>query len=966
MIKKIIAGGALILLLICSLSPLVPAADLQDIYEAYGLKKGDDELFGQVYSNPPEVIALRPFRVRWYNIDMPISVGTLVLEKGKDAKFSFSVKGAKDAVTVEIQSDITFRYAMNKDPRILFEADHNTHLKSYTNGKLMRDESSNKVSYAGGWGGQDEGVLNITVALGKQSGAGNLGEVTFRVEGVQVKKGGLGIFEIDTKAGDTAGEKDQTVPAAIVVAIAGAAAAAAGAAAAGGAGGAAGATDGSDGPKNDDDGGSSSYKMVIYKDFGDSIRTGADAVFLQARMMEINAQGAEIERPDLTQKIEIFSPDNALQVGSPFFTGTAKQASLKAMPPSPLEGKVSFRFAGEGGVFQNNVQFKIIGESKIKLAADKFPILGTSTESFELEYELVDFLIKPEVKLQYNSDIGLFKLELGKNKLGKDVIIATPTEKAGEMNFQRFIHRYACEITAKNDKETVKEKFELHLCYEGIGTAFEKVKNNTTPAEIILECFTDAEKDKREEKAYRLPLVVMRWNKAQKQLEPDTAMAEKLKLEFTADTKSKNLPVDEAVKAVEDAEITAKLETGPSPAKIDQEKNPAVYMLYPEKSAVAKAPEIELIISVSMESAEFEELMLKAKLKPQNDYKAMIEWFINYDQGTFVDEYLKIGDVNIYHGALDFIENRVYCESNCPYTPKKGKNGKLENHYEDGVLDVSRPNYVFLLDRCMPHQIGEFEEIKSLHHELCHAIEHQHGDTGSGDLAERHSYFIQNLADVVKELADLERGTTDVTSGVRAAIQAYYRVFFNGDNRDPQTFSWFGVKYLTQHKMFERYANFDIYGPSHIAEERKQAIARAFKQIYFPGNLDGVRNVGAKYKEKSGFFQNAVWTIEVTTNITFIGVVDDITVKHPNFKFTARQKPQWVPDTLKLEGMYDVENIATGKTDTLMVELDGGSFDPSNYHYPKVDKFTVTWRATDKISDCIMGQPKVVSEALKI
>jgi hypothetical protein len=963
MMKKILAAAALALLFVLNLSPVVLGEELQDIYEAYGLKKGDDELFGLFYRNPPEVIALRPFKVRWYDIEMPINVGTLVLEKGKDAKFSFAVKGEKTEgstkVTVEIVSDITFRYAQNEDPRILFELDHNTHLKSYTDGKLIRDETSNKTGNAGGWGGQDEGVLNINMFLPKNSGAGNLGVVLFRVEGVQVKKGGLGILEIDTQASTTAGETEQALPAAIVLGVAGAAAAAVGAAAAGGSGGAAGASGGSSGDGPEDDEGGGSYKMVIYKDFGDSIRTGADAVFIQARMVEINAQGAEIERPDLTQKIEIFSPDNVLQVGIPSFTGTAVQTSLKAMHPSPQTAKVSFRFAGEGGVFQNNVEFKIIGESKIKLASSIFPILAASAESFELEYELVDFLMKPEVSLQYNKAVGLFELELGKNKLGKDVIVARPTEKAGKMSFQRFIHRYACEITAKNDKETAKEKFELHLCYEGIGTAFDQVKNNTTPDEIILECFADSEKEKREEKAYRLPLAVMRWNNAAKRLEPDTAAAEKLKLEFTADTKSKNLPAAEAVRAVEEAEIAAKLETGPSPVKIDHEKKPALYMLFPEKCAVAQAPEIEIIITVSMEDAEFEELILKGRLKPQNDYKAMIEWFINYGKGTFVHDYIKIGDVSIYHGALDFIENRVYSASTCPYTPKS-----KENHYEDGKMDVSRPNYIYLQDASMPHKIGEFKQIQSLHHELCHAIEHQHGDTGSSENSERHSYFIQHLTDVVKALADMERGMEDAASAAENAIMAFYEVFNDTHNAEPQTFDWFGVTYLTQHKIFERYADFDVYCRTNIPEERKQEIARVFRTRYFPGNLKGKRNYGASFKEKSGAFQNAVWNIKCST--TYIGLVKGVSVEHPDYKFRVRKVPQWVPGTLKIVAMYDVENIATGKTDTLMVELDGGSFDPSDYRYPVVDKFTVTWRATDKISDCIMGQPKSVSEAVKI
>jgi hypothetical protein len=967
--KKTIAVGALIILFVISLSTLVSAADLQDPYEAYGLEKGDEDIPFIMVKNPPDVIVLQPVEYRYGEVRIPLSIGQITLKKGEDYSFDISPEWKQGSTSISVKSHVTIKYRQSDDPRVLLETGHQTEMEFVNARRLevgasgaVRTETHNKIStfYLTGW---TEGDLRGIGVLGKENAVGNVGEIVFDVVGVQLKGGGLGNIEIDTDASSFAGETSTAVPAAIVIGLAGAAAAAAGAAAAG----ASGTTGGEEG--------GSSYKMVIYKDFGDKIRIGDEPVFVKARMVEVTARSAEVERPDLTEKIEILSPDNILTVGQAVMTGGYMQSSIKIPKTAaysravigkggarPTEGTVSFRFTGEGGIFQNNVHFKIIGESKIKLAADTLSILGTSQESFELEYELVDFLMQPEVTLKYNTDIGLFKLETAKNKQGKNVIVATATEKAGQMNFQRFVHRYPCEIIAKNDKETVREKFELHLCYEGIGTAFENCKNNSTPEEIMLECFSDEEKDKRKEKAYRLPLAVMRWNTAAKRLEPDEQLAGKLQLEFTADTKSKNLPAAEAVKAVEDAKILAEVEgVGPSPVKADLEKKPAIYMIYPSEKTVAQAPEIEMLLTVSVESAEFNEMHLKAKLKPLNDYRAMIKWFIEYGKGTLVDEYLKIGSVNIYHGALDFIEDRVYCESNMPYDPKT-----LENHYEDGYLDVFRPNYVYLLDDSMPHKIGEFKKIQSLHHELCHAIEHQNRDV-SGDkrLKERHSYFIQNLADVVKELADMERGTRDVESAAEDAIKAYYEVFFNPDNAQPQTFDWFGVEYMTQHRLFERYADFDVYArSSSVPDSRKQLIAKTFREKYFPGNLQGKRNYGAKFKETTGTFKDASWTFKCST--TFIGLINGITLEHPDYKFTVRRTPQWVPGTLKIQATYDVESIATGKTDTLEVELDGGSFDPGDYHYPKIDKFTVTWRATDKISDCIMGQPKVVSEVVKI
>jgi hypothetical protein len=93
--KRIAAVIALAMIFALHFSCIAQAAGLQDIYEAYGLKDGDDELFSQLYRNPPEVIALKPVKVRWFDIDIPLDVETLVLEKGKDARFSFAVQGPR-------------------------------------------------------------------------------------------------------------------------------------------------------------------------------------------------------------------------------------------------------------------------------------------------------------------------------------------------------------------------------------------------------------------------------------------------------------------------------------------------------------------------------------------------------------------------------------------------------------------------------------------------------------------------------------------------------------------------------------------------------------------------------------------------------------------------------------------------------------------------------------------------------
>jgi hypothetical protein len=325
-----------------------------------------------------------------------------------------------------------------------------------------------------------------------------------------------------------------------------------------------------------------------------------------------------------------------------------------------------------------------------------------------------------------------------------------------------------------------------------------------------------------------------------------------------------------------------------------------------------------------------------------------------------VDRYIKIGKLETYFSALEFIENRVYCESHMPYSPKS-----KENHYEDAYMDVSRKNYVYLQDRSMPKAIGDWKEIQSLHHELCHAIEHQHGDTSQNKkLQERHAYFIQHLTDVVKNLSDMERGLVSPALGAKEAIQAYYNVFFDEHNTEPQTFSWFGVTYLTQHRMFERYANFDMYGGDTVPDSLKSEIAKAFRENYYPGNVQGKGSLGSKFRETTGMFSGGIWSFKATT--AFLGLVNNMDFSHPDYEFKRMSNPRWEPGTLKLKVIFDVKGLKSGKIDELEVELDGGSFDDSDYHYPKIDEFTVTMRSTYRIKDGILGQAEVRSRAVKI
>ncbi|ETA82471.1 zinc ribbon domain-containing protein [Youngiibacter fragilis] len=702
------------------------------------------------------------------------------------------------------------------------------------------------------------------------------------------------------------------------------------------------------------------YRMIVNKTFGSVIENGRTDQEVFARIEKKLPDGSWVHDPSFDGQVTIFTSTAVEGLKLTTIPGGAKGrgASVELQNENPPETCViSFKYQGPDTYFQNNLTFRMGGKPKVEIR-DRISILGTSAETFEVPVKVTGFGEKPDLAVEYKSD--LFELKLGKDKAGKDILVACATEKAGRMNFQRFMHRYQCMITATTRKDKVEEKFIVELCYEGIGTAYSDLKNSESRDKVLLACFTDGEKEKREQNAYILPLAVMRWDAKTRELVPDLKACEGLKLSFTPDKASKIMKADEAKKAIADADIQVIPESGPSKEKVDLKKKPAVFKLYPGKSAVSVAPEVEVIVEASLSGGEFKPLELKGILKPQTDYRAMLKWFIEYGQGTFVDRYIKIGKLETYFSALEFIENRVYCESHMPYTPTT-----KQNHYEDGYLDVSRKNYVYLQDASMPKAIGDWTQIQSLHHELCHAIEHQHGDVSQDKkLQERHAYFIQHLTDVVKNLSDMERGLVSPALGAKDVIQAYYNVFFDEHNNEPQTFSWFGVTYLTQHRLFERYANFDMYAGDTVPDGLKSEIAKTFRENYYPGNVQGKGSLGSKFRETSGMFSGGIWSFKATT--AFLGLVNNMDFSHPDYEFKRMSNPRWEPGTLKLKVIFDVKGIKSGKIDELEVELDGGAFDDSDYHYPKIDEFTVTMRSTYRIKDGILGQSEVRSRAVKI
>ena len=153
--------------------------------------------------------------------------------------------------------------------------------------------------------------------------------------------------------------------------------------------------------------------MVIYKDFGDTIRRGEE-VKVYACILEKEEGGVERENPELSRQIRILSEDETFIINEEQeLNGVYKAAKVKINTDkarNKTEGIISFIFSGRGGSFTNRMKFKIagleiwFGQESLAIPHDLnepvkpwFVINGMTSET-----DITEVIIEPENAYQVN------------------------------------------------------------------------------------------------------------------------------------------------------------------------------------------------------------------------------------------------------------------------------------------------------------------------------------------------------------------------------------------------------------------------------------------------------------------------------------------------------------------------------------------------------------------------------------
>ncbi|MCR4847848.1 MAG: hypothetical protein K5920_03225 [Bacteroidales bacterium] len=121
-------------------------------------------------------------------------------------------------------------------------------------------------------------------------------------------------------------------------------------------------------PQEEEEPPHSTYRMILYKNFGDTLVANDPPQTISARIEEITYEGRKIERDDLTAKIQI-TAEMDCKVSNVRMEGKYKSADVVATKEPEGEeigeARVRMVFIGPGGALINHVVFKVKGAPKI-------------------------------------------------------------------------------------------------------------------------------------------------------------------------------------------------------------------------------------------------------------------------------------------------------------------------------------------------------------------------------------------------------------------------------------------------------------------------------------------------------------------------------------------------------------------------------------------------------------------------
>ena len=234
-----------------------------------------------------------------------------------------------------------------------------------------------------------------------------------------------------------------------------------------------------DGDDGDEQEGPSSFQMILYKEFGDTLRTGDEPRVVGARIEEIKPGGEKVPRADLTRTIHIIEGNN-IQLLSTGFDGKYFCGSIRVPDPDtahiPSKGSVIFSFEGPSGMMRNEVIFKIEDKLRILFCQDNVTYVAgkRSSETIYFYVQGLSENAKVEASLENDKKQTFSLSKVRPDKEGSYSVAladclpddAVKEKMAGDVDNCYLVVK-ASEPVRDGVRE-VKERLSVHRFYEGL------------------------------------------------------------------------------------------------------------------------------------------------------------------------------------------------------------------------------------------------------------------------------------------------------------------------------------------------------------------------------------------------------------------------------------------------------------------------------------------------------------------
>ncbi|RVU97872.1 hypothetical protein EII22_04535 [Coriobacteriales bacterium OH1046] len=234
----------------------------------------------------------------------------------------------------------------------------------------------------------------------------------------------------------------------------------------------------------------SSYRMVLFKEFGDTILVGGEPRLVGARIEEVGPDGRPIDRPDLTGRIQIALSENLTNDGAKMcgrYMATHVGADGRDEEGGG-EAIICFSFTGPGGSLRNNVHFKVRNGCGLVFAQEALTFIAGAGQRLQMPFgiEGVDLSsgIEPrfELSISTSNASDFTDLRVTRDAEHPDILWNVEMRECGKPDTlpAGYMESYSCQVTAaipgaRGDR-IIRGSYEFYRFHEGIRFSCQHLK----------------------------------------------------------------------------------------------------------------------------------------------------------------------------------------------------------------------------------------------------------------------------------------------------------------------------------------------------------------------------------------------------------------------------------------------------------------------------------------------------------